>query len=134
MPENEAQTAKFDRILGDLTGLPDVKMSRPSTQLDVLPIVGDAVTYVVTTARSEAGFTIFLQIVDAEGRARLVIPPRVSAALYRQRQSLADRSTPASRQRAKKARETAKAKRDREARRKKWAEAHPGKVGVNPFK
>lgn len=83
----------FDRILGTLHGLPDVIAARPSTVTAVLPIVGRAQTYVVQTYRARDGkCTVFLQMVDAEGRARLVIPPKVADAIYRQREQLVTRS------------------------------------------
>ena len=113
---------KFDRIHSSLNGLPDTKMTRPSTLLDQLPIIGDTTTYVVQTHRAkDEGFTIFLQVVDAEGRERFVIPPKVAAAIYRQRQSLTDRSTPESRKRKADARARAKKKAEKVARRARYA-------------
>src|SRR5262245_10332685 len=79
----------FDRIIGAIDGLPDVAKARPSTVTTVLPIIGNSQTYVVQTYKDrEGGFTVFLQMVDAEGRARLAIPPKVAAAIYRQREAL----------------------------------------------
>lgn len=79
----------FDRVLGSLHGLPNTLISRPSTVTEVLPIVGLAQTYVVQTHRSDKGRnTVFLQMVDAQGRARIVIPPKVADAIYRQRELL----------------------------------------------
>ena len=79
----------FDRLLGTIDGLPDFAKSRPSTVTTVMPILGNAQTYVVQTYKErDGGFTVFLQMVDAEGRARIAIPPKVTAAIYRQRDSL----------------------------------------------
>jgi hypothetical protein len=79
----------FDRLIGSLHGLPDVRATRPSTVTTVLPLLGNSQTFVVQTYRQrDAGDTIFLQMVDAEGRARIVIPPRVADAIARQRVSL----------------------------------------------
>lgn len=79
---------KFDRIIGSLHGLPDVRNTRPSTVTTVLPILGHSQTFVVQTYRDERGDTIFLQMVDAEGRARIVVPPAVADAIARQRDAL----------------------------------------------
>lgn len=112
----------FDRVLGTLDGLPEVTSTRPATVQTVLPFVGNVTTYVLRTFKSrEAGFTLFLELVDAEGRARIVLPDKAVQAIYRQRQSLTDRSTPASRAAKAKARERAKAKAAREARKAAWA-------------
>jgi hypothetical protein len=79
----------FDRVIGAIDGLPDVHKSRPTTVTTVMPIVGRSQTYVAQTYRDKEGrFTVFLQMVDAEGRARIVVPPKVMAAVYRQRESL----------------------------------------------
>jgi hypothetical protein len=78
----------FDRIIGAIDGLPDTPKTRPATVTTVMPIIGRAQTYVVQTYKTDAGFQVFLQMVDAEGRARIAIPPKVAAAIYRQRDSL----------------------------------------------
>jgi hypothetical protein len=50
-------------------------------------------TYVVESVRCDGGTYIFLEVIDAGGQAhRLVLPPKVSAAIYRQRDSLVKRS------------------------------------------
>lgn len=83
----------FDRVIGTLHGLPDILASRDTTITEALPIVGRVQTYVVRTYRSREGrFTVCLQTVDAEGRARIVIPPKVVAAMYRQREQLVTRA------------------------------------------
>jgi hypothetical protein len=102
---------QFDRLLGQIDGLPDVSKAKPSTVMTVMPIIGVSQTYVVQTYKDrDEGFFVFLQVVDGEGRARLAIPPKVAAAIYRQRESLVkrarsragrdryDRMTPAQRQ------------------------------------
>src|SRR5262245_45373602 len=92
----------FDRMLSQMTGLPDSKLAKPRTILDIYPMVYERnVTFVVQTHRGkETGFTIFLQIVDAQGSRRVVIPSKVADAIYSQRAALVDRSTPESRKRA----------------------------------
>lgn len=111
----------FDRLLGKIDGLPGVQRTRPTTVLSIMPFLGNALTYVVQTYRTaDDGFIVFLQMVDAEGRERLVLPDKVAQAIYRQRQSLTDRSTPASRERQRHKREREKRRREREARRQRW--------------
>lgn len=78
----------FDRIIGAIEGLPDVTKARPTSVTTVMPIIGVSQTYVVQTYKTEEGFNVFLQMVDAEGRARIAIPPKVAAAIYRQREAL----------------------------------------------
>jgi hypothetical protein len=78
----------FDRVIGSLHGLPDVRNTRPSTVTTVLPILGSVQTFVVQTWRDDRGDTIALQMVDSEGRARLIVPPAVSNAIARQRDAL----------------------------------------------
>jgi hypothetical protein len=85
---DEPRRDAFDRIIGQIDGLPDVRKARPSTVTTVLPILGKSQTYVVQTYKTPEGFFAFVQMVDAEGRARVVLPPKVTAALYRQRDSL----------------------------------------------
>lgn len=83
----------FDRLIGSLHGLPDVTTSRPSTVRTVLPMLGNSQTFIVQTYRQkDAGDTIFLELVDAEGRARIVIPPKVADAIARQREALTKKS------------------------------------------
>jgi hypothetical protein len=78
----------FDRVIGSLHGLPNVPYTRPSTVTSVLAILGNVQTFVVQTYRDERGDIIALQMVDAEGRARIIIPPAVADAIARQRDSL----------------------------------------------
>lgn len=121
MNESKPQApTKFDRVLGMLHDLPDVKQTRPSTVTAVMPILGDVQTYVVQTYRQGPDYIGFLQMVDAEGRERIVIPAKVMRAIYRQRDSLMDRSTPESRARDRKRRDRERRRKEREARREKW--------------
>ena len=113
---------KFDKVMGSLTGLPDMKLTRPATVLDTTPIVGDTRAYIVQTYKTpDQGFLAFLQIVDGEGRARIILPHKVVEAIVRQRGKLTDRSTPESRARAAAKRARAKAKKEREARKTRRA-------------
>ena len=78
----------FDRIIGSIDGLPGVSKARPTSVTTVMPIIGHSQTYVVQTYMEEGKFFVFLQMVDAQGRARIAIPPKVAAAIYRQRDAL----------------------------------------------
>lgn len=88
MPE-EKKITLFDRMIGDLHGLPDTTASKLSTITNVTAMTGEAQTFIVQTYRQrERGDTIFLQSVSAEGSYRIAIPPRVADAIARQRESL----------------------------------------------
>ncbi len=78
----------FDRLLGSIDGLPDVHKSRPSTITSVVPMLGDTETHVVQSYSTEEGVWLLVQRVDASGGQRFVLPPKVTAAIYRQRESL----------------------------------------------
>lgn len=100
----------YDRTLEMFLHEPDTKVSKPATQQVVMPFVGDVRTFVVRTGRSkEYGFALFVEITGPDGNTRIVLPDKACQAIYRQRESLVDRSTPASR-----ARKAATAQRKRE--------------------
>ena len=82
-------TDTFNRVIGGLDGLPDVKHTRPTTVTTVHPMIGESQTFIVQTYRQrEQGDTIFLQYIDGETSDRVVIPPKVADAIARQRDSL----------------------------------------------
>ena len=84
------QTA-FDRALS-LVEMPDVLASKPSIVQAINALLGHSATFQVQTAKNEDGFTVFITIVDEQGLNRIVLPPKVTATISRQRQSLIDRS------------------------------------------
>ena len=88
MEDSNPRRDAFDRIIGQIDGIPGVHKARPSTVTTVLPILGNAQTYVVQTYKTDEGMFGFVQMVDAEGRARVVLPPKVMSAIYRQRDAL----------------------------------------------
>lgn len=108
----------YDRLLGNMDGLPGVTSTRPSTVEVVTPIVGRSQTYIVRTFRQQrtdaegrpsgpAEFTTFVQFVEGKEAVKLAFPPKVSELIARQRESL----TEAARKRsAKAAAETRKAR------------------------
>ena len=80
--------SSFDRLAGLIDGLPGVRKTRPSTFADVTPMLGDVSTYIIQTYATEDGFIAFVQTIDARGSTRVVLPAKVTSALYRQRDSL----------------------------------------------
>ena len=87
---NIAYVDAFDRTIGALHGLPDVAFTKTAVSRVVPPLgVGGTQLYVVQTYRQkEQGDTIFLEHVSETGTVRLVIPPKVSAVIARQREQL----------------------------------------------
>ena len=83
----------FDRLLGNLDGLPDVTKTK-MTPLRVIPPlgIGGSQSYTVQTYRQrEVGDTIFLEVGNQDGLKRIVIPPTVANAIARQREQLTGR-------------------------------------------
>lgn len=80
---------RFDRLMGQLDGLPDSATTRPATIRAVTPLVGAAQTFIVQTVRlREHGDTVFLEYIGQEGSFRLILPPKVSETIARQRDAL----------------------------------------------
>jgi len=80
---------KFDRILGALTGLPDVTHTKAATVQVLSPLIGESQTITVQTYRQrEQGDTIFLVVASAEGLVRVHLPPAAAELISRQRDSL----------------------------------------------
>ena len=123
MEETRAQST-FDRFHGMVDGMPGVVTTKPSAIKTSLPIVGGVTIATVQTFKSpEFGFAITVTLVDADGQAyNHILPNKVALAIYRQRQSLTDRSTPQSR--ARKARSAAAAKKrdEKKERSRRWHE------------
>lgn len=88
----DAPISLFDRILGSLEGLPDVTDVKPTTIRVTTPLLGKAQTFILQTIRQkDVGDFVFLEYVDADGSTRLVIPPKVTEAIARQRDALTGR-------------------------------------------
>lgn len=82
----------YNRVVGNLDGLPDVRKTRPTTVATVHPLIGEAQTFVIQTYRQhEQGDTVLLQYIDAETSYRIVIPPKVADTIARQRDALTKR-------------------------------------------
>lgn len=84
---------KFDRLMGELVGLPDVTRTKPSTVVTVEPLIGATQTFIIQTIRQkDIGDRIFIQYVDDNGAVRLAIPPAAADAIARQRDALTTKS------------------------------------------
>lgn len=117
--QQDTSRQAYDRMLDMFTSAPESKVTKPSTYMTIMPFVGDVRTFVVRTGRSkEYGFAIFVEIAGPDGLVRIALPDKAAQAIYRQRENLTDRSTPASRARKT---ATAKRKREREAKAAKRA-------------
>lgn len=115
---NEQAQTTFDRFHAIVDGLPGVKSTKATAVTQSLPLVGNVTNVTIQTFKGEEfGFSIALTVVNADGTTRIILPNKVALAIYRQRQSLTDRSTPESRARRTRSRETAKRKRQRDERR-----------------
>ena len=97
-----AEPDAYDRAYGQAQGFPHTKPST-ITAANVMGI-GGVRSYIVETFRlPEVGDTVFVQITGPEGLQRVHLPPSVTTAIARQRDSL----TAQSRSRAGKARAAA---------------------------
>lgn len=90
----------YDRVIRQLTGLPDTIATKPSTIATLTPIMNLAQTWIVQTYRqrdrggdaAKSKDIIFLQYIDANGGKRFVIPPDVADAIARQRDALSTKN------------------------------------------
>lgn len=83
----------FDRLIGNLDGLPDVVKTKPTTNTVIEPIVGHSRTFVTRTYRQrDRGDFVFIEMISRAGLVRLVIPPEVADAIARQRDGLTART------------------------------------------
>lgn len=87
--------SKFDRLMGSLTDLNETVRSAETVTRDT-PLFGvgeGTTTYITQTIRQkDVGDFIFVEVVSEEGTVRLVLPPKVSAVIARQRDTLTDKS------------------------------------------
>ncbi len=79
----------FDRLMGNMEGLPDVARTKPATIRVVTQLIGDTQTFIIQTVRQrDEGDTIFVECMSKNGALRLVIPPAVSDLIARQRDAI----------------------------------------------
>jgi hypothetical protein len=83
----------FDKTRGALDGLPNSSRCEPSV-MRVVPTlgVGAVELHIVETIRTEEGDYVFLEHVSGERTTRIVLPPKVTDAIARQRASLVTKS------------------------------------------
>jgi hypothetical protein len=79
---------KYDLTLASVDGRADVTHTKASTVRRVIPLTGEAQTFIVQTYRCEDGDFAFIEYLDNEGPIRLALPPKVTLLLARQRDSL----------------------------------------------
>jgi hypothetical protein len=124
--QEQTKRSRFDRMMGTLHDIPGVRETRPATIMQVVPLLNEVTTATVQTFKSEDdGYLIFVQVVDEAGHTRIVLPDKVARAIYRQRESLNDRSTPESRRRAKAKRDRERARAEKARRSAEWRAKHP---------
>jgi len=112
----------FDRVHGSLLHAQGGLSTKPSTVIASMPIIGTRTAYIVQSFKTGPhGYVVSLEIMDAQGPVRVILPDKVAQAIYRQRDRLADRSTPASRARKTRAAAVKKARTAKAARRAKYA-------------
>ncbi len=78
---------KFDKMFGELVGIPDCAKSKPST-VTTETIIGTQTFIVQTIRQREVGDWVFVQYLDSQGSVRLVIPPAAAETIARQRDAL----------------------------------------------
>lgn len=85
MAETTLPRDPFSEALRAFEANPGVASSE--TTLHLTDFLGRSTTWVVRTFRSEGDDTVLLLRVDAEGSMRVVLPPKVTDAISRQRSS-----------------------------------------------
>ena len=94
--KTEKKVTKYDDTRGalEMQRLSGAAMfTKPTTVKNVEPVKGWAETFVVETARSDKGDTIFVECVDERNVVqRMALPPKVADAIARQRFGLSKRS------------------------------------------
>lgn len=112
----------FDRVHGGLLHTQGGQATKPSTVIASMPLIGTRTAYIVQSFKTDPhGFVISLEIMDAQGPVRVILPDKVAHAIYRQRDRLADRSTPASRARKARQRKIEKERKAKADRKAAWA-------------
>jgi hypothetical protein len=86
---NEQTLDMFDRTRGGMECRNDTATSRVSTVRHVDPLVGNVATYLVETIRvAEEGDYAFVEVATKDGNVRVVLPPKVTTTMARQRDAL----------------------------------------------
>mgnify|MGYP003650413471 FL=1 len=85
---NDHTLDMFDRTRGGMEMRNDVTRTRVSTVRHVDPLVGNVATFLVESIRTEEGDYAFVEVATKDGNVRVVLPPKVTNALARHRDSL----------------------------------------------
>ena len=80
-------TDPFDMMLDRLKGLPNGAHTAPVVR-QAQDFYGNVTQYIIQTVRHDEGDTAFITLVNAEGRARFVLPPVVLDTLTRQQDTV----------------------------------------------
>lgn len=89
---DEPTMTTYDRMMSGFKGLPDVIEAKPATMRNTPTMIGRSQTFIVQTMRQrEVGDHIFIEIVDATGATRVVLPPKVADCIARQREAITSR-------------------------------------------
>lgn len=100
-PEAWSNYDLYDRTLGLLDGVPGVLRTKPTTIQIIVPMVGSVQTFNVLTLRQQdfreedgrqiaeaPEFTLLIEQTSKHGVVRMVLPPKVTDAIIRQRDAL----------------------------------------------
>jgi hypothetical protein len=86
---NDQTLDVFDRTRGGMECRNDTTSTRVSTIRHVDPLIGNVSTYLVETIRvTDEGDYAFVEVATKDGNIRVVLPPKVTSAIVRQRDSL----------------------------------------------
>lgn len=89
--ENDNTVSKYDRTRGSFQGV--AQFAKPTTVKHVLPVTGYSTTFIVEVARhDELGTYCFIESLDGDNVVKLVLPPKVVAAITRQQDALVTRA------------------------------------------
>jgi hypothetical protein len=81
-------TDPFDQAMAALTGLPDGAHTAPHV-VQATDFYGHTTQFILQTFRWAEGDTVSVTQVNAAGHARYILPPKVVAAIQRQRDAVA---------------------------------------------
>ena len=86
---NDQTLDMFDRTRGGMEMRNDVTRTRVSTVRHVDPLVGNVATFLIESIRThEDGDYAFIEVATKDGNVRVVLPPKVTSAIARQRDAL----------------------------------------------
>ena len=84
-------TSNFDRMREQIWGAPGFDHKRATVDWPGSAFIPMG-SWIIETLRSDEGNVVFIQYIGADGATRLVLPNKVTDAIYRQRDGLISRS------------------------------------------